>query len=62
MRVNAEIGSSEHHPWGFGGGAPSLWGDFAIFLIKMPHYEAYLNLNFYQNLFIISTDHILYER
>jgi len=31
---------------------PPVFGDFCIFLIKIPHFEAHLSLNFYKNIFL----------
>jgi len=37
--------------WG-SGAEPSVFGVFCSFLIKLSHFEAYLILNFYKNLFL----------
>jgi len=31
---------------------PPVFGDFCTSLIKIPYFEAYLSLNFYENLFL----------
>jgi len=36
-----------------GGGTPSVWWFLYFFLIKIPHFEAYLSLNFCKNLFLL---------